>query len=524
MRRVPEVLDCWFESGSMPYGQVHYPFENKAWFEENFPADFIVEYIGQTRGWFYTLIVLSTALLDRPPFKNALAHGVLLGEDGRKMSKRLRNYPEPTEIVGQFGADALRLYLMNHPVIDGGDSRFDRRGVAEMMRRFVIPVWNAFSFLTRYADIENWRPSEVERPSEIELDRWIRSRVYELSYQVGDALQAYDLRGAVTSLLTFVNDLNNWYIKRSRERFWKATWDDDKLLAYETLHQVLVLLTKISAPLTPFVTEVIFKNLTGKESVHLQDWPVPSQESIDVRLQGKMDVVRQIASLGLAARAKAQIKVRQPLAQASIRTDWTLTQEDLALIREALNVKQVEILEDVTQYAKRVAKLNPAVVGPKYRAAASRIIEEGKEGNFVELPDGRVRIAGNDAWIVQREDVDIHYEGKPGYACEASRDLVVVLDVHITEPLGREGLARELVRHVQVLRKEAGYRMDERITTGVFTSDSEVRKALSIYGDYVCAETLSRELLLERGGHWDASKDIVVSGAEVKIAVKRHAI
>lgn len=523
MRRVPEVLDCWFESGSMPYGQVHYPFENSEWFEENFPADFIVEYTGQTRGWFYTLIVLSSALFDQPPFKNALVHGVLLAEDGRKMSKRLRNYPEPTEIMDRYGADALRLYLMAHPVIDANDSRFDRQSVADTLRRFIIPVWNAFSFLTRYADIENWRPSEGGPPSEaradIGIDRWIRSRAYELSYQVGDALRSYDLRGAVASLLTFVNDLNNWYIRRSRERFWKATWDADKSQAFETLHEVLVLLSKVCAPLTPFAAEVIYKNLTGQESVHLADWPTPDPACIDPQLEGRMDVVRQIASLGLAARSKAQIKVRQPLAKVSVRTNRSLDEEDLGLIRDELNVKQVELLEDVTQYAQVVAKLNPAAVGPRFRAETSRLLKEASAGNFEELPDGRVRIAENDAWVLEREDVEIHYQGKTGYACEASQDLVVVLDVQLTEELEREGLARELVRHIQRLRKVADYRIDERITTGVFTADAEVREVLSTHGEYICAETLSKELMMEDDGEWDASQDIVINRTEVRIAV-----
>jgi isoleucyl-tRNA synthetase len=524
MHRVPEVLDCWFESGSMPYSQVHYPFENREWFEENFPADFIVEYIGQTRGWFYTLIVLSTALFDQPPFKNSLAHGVLLGEDGRKMSKRLRNYPEPTEIVRQFGADALRLYLMHHPVIDGGDSRFDRRGVAEMTRRFVLPLWNAFSFLTRYADIENWRPG-AERSVigvEVGLDRWIRSRVVKLSYQIGDALRAYDLRGAVALLIAFVNDLNNWYIRRSRERFWKATWDDEKTWAFETLHEVLVLLSKICAPLTPFIAEVIFKNLTGRESVHLEEWPVPNREEIDLQLEDRMGVVREIASLGLAARAKAQIKVRQPLAKVGVRTDRSLTEEDLALIEDELNVKQVELLEDVAGYAEAMAKLNPAIVGPMYKAEAAQIMNEGRSGNFAELSDGRVRIAGNDAWVFQREDVEIHYEGKPGYACEASRGLVVVLDVQITMELRREGLARELIRHIQTLRKKSDYRIDERIRTGIFTSDSGVREALSRYRDYLSAETLSAELITEDDGIWDVLEEVEIGSATVRLGVRRH--
>ncbi|MDX1522377.1 MAG: isoleucine--tRNA ligase, partial [Anaerolineae bacterium] len=299
-RRVPEVLDCWFESGSMPYGQIHYPFENEQWFNENFPADFIVEYIGQTRGWFYTLIVLSTALFDSPPFTNAIAHGILLGEDGRKMSKRLRNFPDVDQTIQKYGADALRLYLMGHPVIDGNDSSIEEAGIAEMLRQFVIPVWNAFSFLTRYADIDDWQPDPdaAPRPGN-DLDRWIRSRTYALTYDLDRAFSGYNLRGAVNLLVDYVDDLNNWYIRRSRDRFWKAEKDDDKLAAYETLHEVMVLLCKVAAPLTPFFTDLMYKNLTGRESVHLEDWPAPARSLVDSDHNAKMAEIRQIATQGL---------------------------------------------------------------------------------------------------------------------------------------------------------------------------------------------------------------------------------
>ena len=305
MRRIPDVLDCWFESGSMPYAQIHYPFENKDWFNENFPADFIVEYIGQTRGWFYTLIVLSSALFDEPVAKNAVAHGILLGADGRKMSKRLRNYPDVNEMLRQYGADAMRLYLMGHPVIDGNDSSVTEAGIAEMMRRFVIPVWSAFSFFTRYADIDGWRPSKAyeagARHQGNDLDRWIRSRTYDLAYHISDALHAYNLRGAVQLLLDYVDDLNNWYIRRSRERFWKAEQDYDKLAAYETLYEVLLLLCQVAAPLAPFMTEVMYKNLTGQESLHLTDWPKPDRAQIFLELNQKMAILRQVALPGVGS-------------------------------------------------------------------------------------------------------------------------------------------------------------------------------------------------------------------------------
>ncbi len=504
----------------MPYAQVHYPFENEAWFKENFPADFIVEYIGQTRGWFYTLIVLSTALFDEPPFQNALAHGVLLGEDGRKMSKRLGNFPEVSQVLSESGADALRFYLMGHPVMDGNDSRIEGQGIAEMLRRFVIPVWNAFSFFTRYADIDDWRPTAGERHPGTDLDRWIRSRTYALTYQMGDTLRAYNLRGAVQLLLDFVDDLNNWYIRRSRERFWKSIQDDDKAAAYETLYEVLVLLCQVAAPLTPFMTEVIFKNLTGKESVHLENWPAPDCSLIDADLNQKMALVRQIASLGLAARAKAQVKVRQPLGKVSVKTNQALDEAAVALLKDELNVKEVEVLDDVSQYADLIVKPQGNLIGPKFGRATSLIIKAIKEGHFEMLPDDQVKVAGNEAWILDGEAIDIHYQAKPGYACETKADLVVVLDLHLTKELAQEGLAREIVRHIQTLRKEADYRLDDRIVAGVFTEDATVATALAIFEDYVRVETLADALLTKSTGEWDRRKRIKIDGAAFEVAIK----
>ncbi len=520
MKRVPEVLDCWFESGSMPYAQVHYPFENKDWLNENFPADFIVEYIGQTRGWFYTLIVLSTALFDQPPAKNTVAHGILLGDDGRKMSKRLRNYPDVSEVISQYGVDALRLYLMGHPVIDGNDSRIDSQGIAEMLRRFVIPVWSAFSFFTRYADIDNWRPTNGERHPDTDLDRWIRSRTYNLTYQMGDAFRSYNLRGAVNLLLDFVDDLNNWYIRRSRERFWKSEQDDDKAAAYETLYEVLILLCHVAAPLTPFMTEVIFKNLTGKESLHLEDWPTPDRSLVDVKLNQKMAFIRQIASLGLAARSKAQVKVRQPLAKVGVKTTQTLDETDLALLKEELNVKRVELLADVSQYADAVAKPQGSLIGPNFGRATSQIIRAIKQGDFETTPDGQVKVAGNNDWVLDREMIDIHYEAKSGYTCETKADLVVVLDLQLTDDLKREGLAREIVRHIQTLRKEADYRLDDRIVAGVFVDDANILATLSTFEDYIRTEVLANRVMIEAIGDWDLQKRVRVDGVNLDIAVR----
>ncbi len=521
MQRVPEVLDCWFESGSMPYGQIHYPFESKAWFDDNFPADFIVEYIGQTRGWFYTLVVLGAALFDGPPFQNAMAHGILLGEDGRKMSKRLRNYPDVDETIQKYGADAIRLYLMYHPVLDGNDSSIDEAGMAEMLRRFVIPVWNAFSFLTRYAEIDHWRPvQETHLAGLTDLDHWIRSRTYALAYQVADALENYNLRGAVGLLLDYIDDLNNWYIRRSRDRFWKSEKDDDKLAAYETLHEVMVLLCQVAAPLAPFFTELMYKNLTGDESVHLTDWPRPDQTAIDADLNARMAEIRQMASLGLAARAKAEIKVRQPLAKATVRTAYHLTEYDVAMLLDELNVKALETVDDVSEYAVPVAKPNARIIGPKFGKATPQIMKAAKANQFEVMPDGRYKVAGNDDWVLDSEVINVHFEGKEGFACETKEDLVVVLDTQVTEALKREGLARDLVRHIQTLRKEADYKLDDRIVVGVFSEDDRLYATLTAFESYIQAETLAISLVTEAAADWEVEKKVTLDALSVDMAVK----
>ncbi len=526
-RRVSEVLDCWFESGSMPYGQIHYPFDNETWFKNNFPADFIVEYIGQTRGWFYTLIVLSTALFDCPPFTNSIAHGILLGSDGRKMSKRLKNYPDVDETIRKYGADALRLYLMGHPVIDGNDSSIEEAGIAEMLRRFVIPVWNAFSFLTRYADIDGWKPASgfadggSPESMQNDLDRWILSRTYALTYDVDAALSAYHLRDGVSLLLEYVDDLNNWYIRRSRDRFWKSEKDGDKLAAYQTLHEVVVLLCKTAAPLTPFFTDLIYKNLTGHDSVHLQDWPMPDQAMIDTNLNEKMAEIRQIASLGLAARSKAEIKVRQPLNKVTVRTNQTLDQVDQELLLDELNVKSIDLVDDVSEYTSPIAKPNAKVIGPKFGKVTPQIMKAAKSNDFEVLADGRYKVAGNNEWVLDADVINVHYEGKEGFACETKDDLVVVLDVNLTDELKQEGMVRDLVRHIQTLRKEVDYRLDDRIVAGVITQDAQLQTTVASHSDFIKAETLADTLMSEDTKAWDKIKGVDVEGVEVQVAVKK---
>jgi len=528
MHRVPEVLDCWFESGGMPYGQTHYPFENREWFEKNFPADFIVEYIAQTRGWFYTLVVLSALLFDKPPFSNCIVHGNLLAADGRKMSKRLKNYPDPLDVVSRYGADALRLYLMSSPVITNQDVPFLEEGVRDAMRSVIIPLWNAFSFLTRYAELDGWRPDPGAPPDPVggspksELDRWILSLVARLSQEVKAAMLAYDIRGTVSLISGFVDALTNWYIRRSRRRFWRSGDDADKRAAYETLHEALVTCSKVAAPLIPFVCEVIYKNLTGGESVHLELWPEPAEGAIEGALVQRMATVRDIVAIALGLRATGQIKVRQPLRQIFVRTSAPLSEGDLELIRDEVNVKRAVLLANTDEYARPLGVVDQRAIGPRLRGDTPKIAAAARAGQFETLPDGSVRVAGNDAWTLSPQEIAIHYEAREGYAAEAQRDTIVVLDLEIDESLRHEGLVRDIVRHVQTLRKEADYRLDERITVGLFGLNADARAAVSAFEQYLREETLCTGLLIvDDGRAWDRREPVKLAGVEIGVAVRR---
>jgi len=339
MRRVPEVFDCWFESGSMPFAQVHYPFENKEWFEDHYPADFIVEYIKQTRGWFYTLHVLAGALFDKPSFQNVICHGILLAEDGQKLSKKLRNYTEPTEIFDKQGADALRWYFMNSNIVRGGDARISDRGIDEVTRQVMLPVWNAYSFFTLYANIDGHR-AEVRTDSTDELDRYILAKLRAVVEATTERLEAYDLAGGTEQISSFLDALNNWYIRRSRDRFWGSDMTDDKRNAYDTLYTVLVNFLKLSAPFLPMITEEIYTSLTGEESVHLATWPDPEDFPADPELVENMDRVRTVVSAALRLREDEGLRVRLPLQTLTLAGDGAASVASLShLIADEVNVK-----------------------------------------------------------------------------------------------------------------------------------------------------------------------------------------
>ncbi len=491
MERVPEVLDCWFESGSMPYAQFHYPFENKDKFKNTFPGEFIAEGLDQTRGWFYTLHVLSNALFDKPSFKNVIVNGIVLAEDGQKMSKRLKNYPDPNKVMHDYGADALRYYLMNSPVVMGDDMRFSEKGVSDVVRNFILPIWNAYSFFVTYANIDKWEPKKAGN-SKNKLDQWILQELNKLIVQETELMESYDLQKASNLIYKFVDNLTNWYIRRSRRRFWKSEDDGDKKQAYETLYHVLTTLCQLIAPFMPFVSEEIYRNLTGEESVHLADYPTPVGGDAHPHLSEEMFMAKTIVSLGLAARAKTKIKVRQPLSKIQValgdQYDSKLLNDQLDIIKEELNVKEVEVIDNPSKLATVIAKPNAKLLGPKYGKDVQTIIQEAKSGKFERLDNGNLKVLD---FELLPEEMEIAYLGKEGFDVETEEGILVALDTKLTPKLEMEGKARDLVRQIQELRKAADYKVDDRIQVALINAD---KKLIQEFGDYIKAETLATSL------------------------------
>lgn len=488
-RRIEEVFDCWFESGSMPYGQWHYPFENKKQFEKTFPANYIGEGLDQTRGWFYTLHVLSTALFEKPAFKNVIVNGIVLAENGQKMSKRLKNYPDPHEVLNKYGADALRFYLLNSQAVVAGDLRFSERGVEHVLKNMMIPLWNAYSFFVTYAAIDGWTAEKFSKNSPHKLDTWIRAELSELVAGQIEYFRVYDLQKASNAIYKFVDDLTNWYIRRCRRRFWKSEDDTDKNHAYSTLYEVLTKLAQVLAPFTPFMPEEMYRNLTGEESVHLTDYPKPDKKVYDETLIHEIHLAKTIVSLGLAARAKKKIKVRQPLQKMEVvlkdPADHALLADQVETIKEELNIKEVDFIDDPSEFATRVAKPNAKLLGPKYGGAVQQIILACKNGEFEELGNGNLKVLD---YELLPDEVTIEYLPKGDFDVEAGEGILVALSTTVTPELRQEGLARDLVRQIQDLRKKAGYKVSDRIKVSLQGVDQAL---LQKFGDYIKTETLA---------------------------------
>lgn len=488
--RTPEVLDCWFESGSMPYAQQHYMGEGD--FKDYFPADFIAEGLDQTRGWFYTLMVLGTCLFDQSPYKNVIVNGLVLAEDGKKMSKRLKNYPDPTKMLDTYGADAIRLYMIYSPVVKAESLKFSEKGVQQLMRDLLIPWWNAYSFFVTYANVDGFNDAEVVYPeSDNVLDKWIVSSMETLINDVTAAMDEYDLQRSVRPFVKFVEDLTNWYIRRSRRRFWKSTNDGDKLNAYRTLRYVLVQLSKVAAPFTPFIAEEIYTNLKGAsdpESVHLCDFPTANAAARDLDLEKRMADVQAAVELGRRLRADNDLKVRQPLACLKLAGGDVKGLEEL--IEDELNVKKVEFIADETELCDVTFKANFKTLGkkcgPKMKAVAAAIAGAKKVPFECE------------GFTITEEDVIVTRTPKDDLVVASQGAIVVGLETALTPELIAEGNAREFVSHVQSMRKEADFEVVQRIAVTV-SCDAEMKAALEAHLDYVRNEILAVSVTITEG-------------------------
>ena len=505
-RRTPEVLDCWFESGSMPYAQNHYPFKNKKGFEENFPADFIAEGLDQTRGWFYTLMILSTALFDKPAFSNVVVNGLVLAEDGLKMSKRLKNYPDPIHIINQYGADALRLYLINSPVVRAESLRFSEEGVKHALRHLIIPWWNAYSFFVTYANVDKWTPEKKSNQYNNLLDKWIQSSLASLEESVSTAMDKYDLQSAVKPFVTFIEDLTNWYIRRSRRRFWKADDDIDKLQAYSTLYDTLLSLCKIAAPFTPFISERIYTNLRNEnmpQSVHLCDFPTSADIKRDIVLEEQMKLVISAVEQGRALRTEYKLKNRQPLSKMFVvcKDEKLLSniQELESLILDELNLKKVEFSTNSSSLATLQAKPNFKKLGPKLgplMKEAKTLINNLSKEEVLMISQGNIIKTELDGNLIElnKDDIDLVYEPIKGMAVGIDGELVIGLETELTEDLISEGLAREFVNKVQMMRKELDFKVTQRIEIE-YLSNTDVIQSIEKNLEYIKNETLALKCL-----------------------------
>lgn len=491
MTRTEEVLDGWFESGSMPYGQFHYPFENAEHFRAHFPADFIVEYPGQIRGWFYLLHVLSVALFDKPAFKNCLVHGTLLAADSKKISKSLKNYTDPLELLQKYGADALRSYLLSSPAVQMDDMSFKDEGLDSMIKSIHLPLWNALSFFTSYAEIDELKISAVSTVSGelTELDKYILSEIELCISKIQAHLDRYDIHLATQELPQFLETLNNWYIRRSRPRVWASEKTSaDKLAFYSTLYRVLSRFSQILAPFCPFLAETVWAKLGYTESVHLSDWPVVDTQAINESLSKEIAQTRAIITAGLSIRAKKEVRVRQPLASMQLYTANAYRLEQYySVIRDELNVKTITVVTNPDDIAQRVAKPNAKKLGPKYGGAVQQIIKQVKEGTFTVDDQGKVHV---DSYVLLPDEVEVGFVAKEGLAVESNAGNVVALDMNITPELFVEGEARDLVRAIQDLRKEANLHLADRIALSILGAE----EVIAAHADYIAQETLCQQL------------------------------
>ena len=516
MKRTPEVIDCWFDSGCMPFAQWGYPHKGQDQFKRSFPADFISEAIDQTRGWFYSLLAISTLLFDDAelphPYKSCIVLGLVLGKDGKKLSKRLRNYDEPSAIIEREGADALRWYFY-YGQPPWTSARFDESAIAETQREFLIRLYNVYSFFVIYANIDKFDPTDKSTYRPIAdrdaLDRWIIAELHRTIKQTTERLDAFQIHPAATGLCSFVDALSNWYVRRSRNRFWKSQIDNDKLDAYWTLYECLTTLSKLIAPFVPFFAESIYQNLVrtqltdSPQSVHLCDWPNAEEQLIDNELLEQMSLVRQIVALGRSARAAEKIKVRQPLAEVELiladSEKARILSDYIELIKQELNVKNVEFVTEPREYVDYIIKPNFRVIGPKFGKLAPKIKQalskiDGGQARAELTSSGKFSLDVDSQTIeLTAKEVEIGLQAHEGFAAAQGPDVLVVLKTDIDESLKHEGFARELIHHIQQLRKEMDLPYEARINLGIELPE-ELKPVIIEMSDYIKSETLAETL------------------------------
>ena len=526
MTRTAEVIDCWFDSGSMPFAQLHYPFENKELFEENFPAQFISEDVDQTRGWFYTLLAISTAIFDRNPFENCIVLGHVLDKKGLKMSKSKGNVVDPFEVLDSQGADATRwhFYTASAPWLP---TRFSVDDVSEAQRKFLSTLWNVYSFYVLYAELDNFNPLDYKGfKSENVMDKWIMSKLNTVIKEVDENLASYQITQAALIIEDFTDELSNWYVRRNRARYWAENLTDDKIGAYVTLYRVLTTLIKVAAPFVPFVTEEIYQNLvvgldnSAEESLHLCSWPEVCEEDIDKNLEKEMELAYTIVKLGRSARNGANIKNRQPLSKMLLSTDAIPTYYG-DIIKDELNIKAVEFGADLSQYVNFEIKPNLPVLGRQYGKLIPGIRKEIAARNQMELAQ-KLQSGGTEAInvdgteiVLNSESVLVTMQGLEGYAFAGEGQIGVVLDTTITEELKEEGQIREIISKIQNMRKEKGFEVADKIKLFVANNDM-LLDVINKYADVIKRETLTQEIAVNEDVDYT---ETVINGEKLNMTV-----
>lgn len=530
MKRVPEVIDCWFDSGSMPFAQLHYPFENKEAFEQNFPADFISEAIDQTRGWFYTLMAISTLLFDKSPYKNVVVLGHVQDEKGIKMSKHKGNVIAPMDILNDQGSDAVRWYFYSNSA-PWLPNRFSAKNVSEAQRKFLGTLWNTYCFYVLYANIDEFDPTKYNL-GDLNLtvmDKWILSKLNNVVKTVDDYLNEYKITEATRAMNEFVDELSNWYVRRSRSRFWASELTDDKVCAYMTLYTVLVEFAKVSAPFIPFMTEEIYQNLVRSvdenalESIHMCDFPKYDEKYNFAEIEQEMDAIRKVVILGRAARNEANIKNRQPLSKLFIQTDNKINADYVNIILEELNIKDVELTKDASGFISYNFKPQMRTMGPKYGKLMRPIFDEIAKMDGAEVMETLNRdkpiclnVQGTDVEVF-KDDVLIDTQQKDGFVSASDAGFTVVLDTNLTDELIEEGFVREIISKIQTMRKDSGFEVTDRISV-VFDGSEKIAKIFAANDAEIKSQTLADSI---DAGDAKDGKNWNVNGEKVDIAIQK---